>query len=132
MTRAEWNTVVAFGVTVSLWLLPSVVGGIAGSESAIYEAVDSRLNEGVVAVLGASLLFVLPTNWARREATISWPDAARIDWGTILLFGAGLVFGAMLNQSGLAETIGQGLFATMGVSSVFAITAVSVLVALLI
>ena len=45
----------------------------------------------MVAVLGASLLFFLPTDWPKREFTLRWADAAKIDWGTVVLFGTGLI-----------------------------------------
>jgi sodium-dependent dicarboxylate transporter 2/3/5 len=37
----------------------------------IYVLLDDRLDEGIVAVLGASLLFILPTNWKERRATLT-------------------------------------------------------------
>ncbi|APH46022.1 anion transporter [Microbacterium sp. 1.5R] len=132
ISRAEWNTIIAFALTVILWFLPSLVGLFAGTESEVYLFLDERLNEGIVAVVGAALLFVLPTNWRKRKATLTWSDAARIDWGTILLFGTGIIFGAMLSASGLAETIGEGLFNTFGVTSALALTALAVGLAILI
>jgi len=132
MSRAEKNTVIAFGVTVTLWLIPAVVGLVAGTDSTAYATVDDRLNEGVAAVIGASLLFILPINWARQEPTLTWKDAAKIDWGTILLFGTGIIFGALLSGTGLAETIGNGASGTLGITSTFAITAFAVVLAILI
>lgn len=132
MSRAELNTVIAFGVTVTLWLVPAVVGLVSGTESDAYALVDDRLNEGVVAVLGAALLFILPVNWSRREATMDWSDAAKIDWGTIVLFGTGIIFGSMLSATGLAETIGDGASNSLGITSAFAITAFGVVLAIII
>jgi hypothetical protein len=57
LSRAEKNTLIAFGVTVTLWMLPGVLALFLGNESSVYETVSGRLNEGIVAVLGASLLF---------------------------------------------------------------------------
>lgn len=131
-TRAEWNTIIAFTFTIVLWFLPSLVGLVLGAENPVSLFVDERLNEGIVAVVGAALLFILPTNWRKQEATLSWGDAAKIDWGTILLFGTGMIFGAMLSASGLADTIGGGLFDAMGSTSVFVITALAVGLAILI
>jgi sodium-dependent dicarboxylate transporter 2/3/5 len=58
--------------------------------------VSDRLDEGVVAVAGAALLFLLPVDWERREFTLRWSDASRIDLGTIVLFGTGIILGALL------------------------------------
>lgn len=132
MSRAEKNTVTAFAVTVTLWLVPAVVGLVSGTGSEAYALVDDRLNEGVAAVIGAALLFILPVNWSKQQATMTWKDAGKIDWGTILLFGTGIIFGAMLSGTGLAETIGNGAADTFGITSAFAITAFAVLLAIVI
>ncbi|WP_238986069.1 DASS family sodium-coupled anion symporter [Kocuria sp. SM24M-10] len=132
MSRAEKNTLIAFGLTVTLWLLPAFVSLFAGTESAAYIFLDDRLDEGIVAVLGASLLFILPTNWAKREATLTWSDAAKIDWGTIILFGTGIIFGSLLADTGLAETIGTGASENLNITNVVAITVFSAVLAVLI
>jgi sodium-dependent dicarboxylate transporter 2/3/5 len=132
LSRAEKNTLIAFAVTVTLWMVPGVVALVAGNDSAAYELISGRLNEGIVAVLGASLLFLLPTDWGKREYTLNWSDAARIDWGTILLFGTGIIFGALLEATGLAATIGEGSANALGLTSVFAITAFAVALAIII
>jgi sodium-dependent dicarboxylate transporter 2/3/5 len=130
MSRAERNTLIAFAATVSLWIFPAIVAIVAGGDSAAYETVSTRLDEGVAAILGASLLFMLPTDWKAREFTLRWGDAARIDWGTIVLFGSGVVFGTLLEETGLAETIGKGAFNALGISSAVAITVFGVLLAI--
>jgi sodium-dependent dicarboxylate transporter 2/3/5 len=132
LSRAERNTLIAFTVTVSLWILPGVVALVAGTDSTVYETVSGRLNEGIVAVLGASLLFLLPTDWGKREYTLNWSDAARIDWGTVLLFGTGIIFGALLADTGLAETIGTASADALGLTSTFAITAFAVVLAIVV
>ena len=50
---------------------------------------NARLPEAMVSLFGAILLFVLPTDLRRGQFTLSWRDAANIDWGTILLLAAG-------------------------------------------
>ena len=132
LSRAEKNTLIAFVVTVSLWILPGIVALIAGADSAAYETVGIRLDEGVVAVLGAALLFMLPVDWPKREFTLNWSDAARIDWGPIVLFGSGVIFGTLLADSGLAETIGKGSYDALGLSSAVAITVFAVLLSILV
>ncbi len=129
---AERNTLIAFAVTVTLWITPGVVALVAGTESSAYETVSNRLDEGVVAVLGASLLFLLPTNWPKREFTLVWSDAAKIDWGTVVLFGTGIIFGSLLESSGLAETLGNGASDKLGLSSAFAITVFAALLAIVV
>jgi sodium-dependent dicarboxylate transporter 2/3/5 len=131
-SRAERNTLIAFVTTVTLWIFPGIIAVVAGTDSGLYETVSDRLDEGVVAVLGASLLFLLPTSWSKREFTLNWSDAARIDWGTIVLFGTGIIFGALLSSTGLAKTIGTSSANALGLSSVFLITAFAVVLAILV
>ncbi|MCP8999364.1 DASS family sodium-coupled anion symporter [Pseudarthrobacter sp. RMG13] len=132
MSRAEVNTLIAFGFTVSLWLLPAVASLVTGTDAAFYLFLDDRLDEGIVAVLGASLLFVLPVNWKERRATLTWSDAARIDWGTIILFGTGIIFGSLLAATGLAESIGAAASQNLNITNIVAITAFSAILAVLI
>ncbi|WP_418605953.1 SLC13 family permease [Georgenia sp. SUBG003] len=92
----------------------------------------ARLNEGAVAVVAASLLFLLPIDFSRRQFTISWNDAAKIDWGTILLFGAGITLGSLLGSTGLAETMGGALSDLLGVSSLLGLTLLATVIAVII
>jgi sodium-dependent dicarboxylate transporter 2/3/5 len=131
-SQAERNTLIAFGVTVTLWIFPGVIALIAGTDSGLYETISGRLNEGIVAVMGASLLFLLPTDWKAREFTLNWSDAATIDWGTILLFGTGIIFGSLLDSTGLAGSIGEGSAHLLGLTSTFAITLFAVILAIVI
>jgi sodium-dependent dicarboxylate transporter 2/3/5 len=132
LSRAEKNTLIAFGVTVSLWIFPGVIALLFGNESDIYGTVSARLDEGTVAVFGAALLFLLPTDWESREFTLRWRDAAAIDWGTIVLFGTGIIFGSLLADTGLAETIGNSVAESLGMSSAVAITIFAVLLAIVV
>ena len=132
MSRKEKNTLIAFAVAVTLWIVPGIVAIIAGDDSKAYEDVSGRLDEGIVAILAASLLFILPTNWQKREFTLTWNEAKEIDWGTILLFGSGIIFGSLLADTGLAETIGTWGADTLGVSTELTITIFAVVLAILI
>ncbi|WP_447007700.1 SLC13 family permease [Saccharothrix isguenensis] len=132
LSRAEKNTLIAFGVTVTLWIVPGVVALVAGNDSDVYGAISDRLDEGIVAVLGASLLYLLPTDWRKREFTLRWRDAAEIDWGTILLFGTGIIFGSLLASTGLAKTLGDSASAALGLSSVVPITIFAVVLAIVV
>lgn len=132
LSRAEKNTLIAFGVTVTLWIVPGILALFLGNESEVYIAVSDRLDEGMVAVFGAALLFLLPTDWQNREFTLRWSDAAKIDWGTIVLFGSGIIFGSLIAETGLAETIGTSVDDALGLTSTIAITIFAVLLAIIV
>jgi sodium-dependent dicarboxylate transporter 2/3/5 len=132
MSRGEKNCLIVFFTAVALWILPGVVALIAGEEAAIYTNLLNRLDEGTVAIVAASLLFLLPVNWAERRFTMNWNEAAGIDWGTILLFGCGIALGTLMGETGFAEVIGTSIADTLGFTSLLAITGVSALIAILI
>ena len=132
LSRGEKNTLLVLAFALVGWFLPGFVGLVAGDDSDAYTQVSEAANEGTVALLAAAALFLLPVSWQERKFTINWNQAARIDWGTVLLFGGGIVLGSMLSETGLAEEIGTSISDALGVSSVFGITVVVVVIAVLI
>jgi sodium-dependent dicarboxylate transporter 2/3/5 len=131
LTRGERNTLLVFGLAVALWLAPGLVGAISGEGSPLYAGLGARMDEGTAAILAAALLFVLPVNWRQREFTLTWPQAARIDWGTILLFGSGIVLGGLMGSTGLAELMGGAMAASLGVATPLTLTILATLIAVL-
>jgi sodium-dependent dicarboxylate transporter 2/3/5 len=111
---AEKNVVVVFALVCALWAWPA---------TASYE--------WAVALGGAGLLLSVPTDVRRREPTLPWRHAVRIDWGTILLFGGGIALGRLMFETGLAETIGRALVRVSGAESVWALTAVAIVAGVL-
>ena len=118
----ERNVVIAFSLTVALWVLPGVVALVGGAASPLARDVQRLLPEGVVALLGAALLFLLPVNWRERRFTMTWSQAAKVDWGTLMLFGGGLSLGAAMFRTGLARAVGDGLLHLTGAHSLAALT----------
>ena len=124
VTRGQRNVMIAFFTTVALWLLPGVFAITGYGGSGFARAYASMVPESVAAMIGAILLFLLPTHWAARRFTISWEEASRIDWGIVLLFGGGLSMGALADATGLTTAMGRGLAASMDQPSAFMLTAV--------
>jgi sodium-dependent dicarboxylate transporter 2/3/5 len=83
------------------------VGTVAGTGSWFYLEVQDRVDPAVAALVAATFLFVTPVRWKRREFTMTWEDATRIEWGTILLIGTGLTLGRLLVSTGLAQVLGE-------------------------
>jgi sodium-dependent dicarboxylate transporter 2/3/5 len=118
----ERNVLIAFCVTVILWVAPGAVALARGAEDPLYRWFNARLPESIAALFGAILLFVLPTNLRRGEFTISWRNAANIDWGTILLFGGGLALGELMFSTGLAKWMGEGIAHALQANTVLGLT----------
>jgi sodium-dependent dicarboxylate transporter 2/3/5 len=110
----------AFGLAVMLWLLPGLLSAGGVKPGSPLGAVTGRFEESVVALLAALLLFVWPVGDRRA---LGWDDAARIDWGTLMLFGGGLSLGKMMFDTGLADALGRGVLSATGVESLWGLTA---------
>jgi sodium-dependent dicarboxylate transporter 2/3/5 len=132
LSRGEINTLIVFALAIVLWLLPTAVGLIGGRNARLHVLLAERLDPSVVAVLAAALLFALPLNWRRHEFTLTWADAVRIDWGTVLLIGTGMTLGRLMADTGLAELVGKSLAAGLGSASPFVVYTVAAGIAILI
>jgi len=122
MSPGQRNVALAFGGTVLLWVLPGLLGLRGTGASAIDQVYSSPVPEGVAAILGAALLFVLPIDWKTRRFTLTWEEAARIDWGIVLVYGGGLALGELAFSTGLAAALGQPLVGGAGVHTTLALT----------
>ena len=121
-TAGQRNILAAFILTAALWVLPGIAAIVLGADSPASRTLTSLLPEGVVALVGATLLFVLPVSWKERRFTVSWSDVARIDWGTLMLFGGGLALGGAMFRTGLADAVGHALTSVTGARSLVALT----------
>ncbi|MBM4388869.1 MAG: DASS family sodium-coupled anion symporter, partial [Deltaproteobacteria bacterium] len=126
MTRGEKNTLFAFLLVVILWTLPGFLGIFSGHGSGIYSAYTSRVHEAVAALAGAVLLFFLPVNFREKKFTITWEQAERIDWGTIILFGSGLSLGALMFATGLGDYLGNAILGFAGKIGLLELTAIAI------
>mgnify|MGYP001210286735 CR=1 FL=1 len=124
--RGEKVTMLAFGLAVAGWLGTGAVQLF--DWPAAQEWLKGHLSEGGIGLLAASLLFLLRTEGGRPALT--WSEATRIDWGTLLLLGGGLSLGELVQRSGLAEAIGTGVVSGLGISSLWALVAVSAFLAI--
>ena len=122
MSRGQRNVLIAFGVTVVLWLLPGLLAIAGVGQSAFARAYNAAVPESVAAMTGAVLLFVLPLHWPARQFTLKWEEAVGIDWGIILLFGGGLAMGELAFSTGLAEAMGRGITSWLPVQSEASLT----------
>jgi sodium-dependent dicarboxylate transporter 2/3/5 len=132
LRRGEANVLIAFGVTVLLWIAPGLLSIFLNAKDPLLVWYNAHLPEAAAALIGAGLLFVLPVNFRKSEFTSTWKNAAEIDWGTVLLFGCGLTFGALMFNSGLAESMGAALLSALGLKSLWSITLMSIVLAVVI
>jgi len=129
-SRGQKSVATAFAVTAALWITPGLFALVMGEDSPVYRELGARIPESAAALIGALLLFLLPGN--DRERAITWDEAARIDWGVILLYGGGFALGVLSFQTGLAEAVGRGLTGVIPLRGEFGLLVASVIVAVLV
>jgi solute carrier family 13 (sodium-dependent dicarboxylate transporter), member 2/3/5 len=129
-TRGQINTLIAFGVAVVLWIMPGILQLPWLEVRWLAQWMGTHLPESVVAIIAAILLFTLPVNLSQRSFTLSWAEAVKIDWGTILLFGGGLALGSLMFKTGVAEEMGFGFTRLLGVQTLWVLTGVSIAMAI--
>ena len=131
LTVAQRNVLIAFGTTIVLWITPGFFALTGTEASAFATRYAESVPEAVAAVLGAFLLFVLPVDWSTRRFTLTWDQAARIDWGIVFLYGGGLAMGSLAFSTGLADAIGRGVTAWLPSQGTLALTATFTAVAII-
>jgi sodium-dependent dicarboxylate transporter 2/3/5 len=130
-TCGQVNTLVAFAVAVTLWVLPGVVQAVMPDAKRLIDFFGSKgqMPEATVALIAALLLFVLPVNLREGRMTLTWQEAVRIDWGTLLLFGGGMALGDLMFKTGVADALGNWAVAKTGTQSVWGLTAAMIVLA---
>lgn len=131
MDRAQKVVVACFAITVTMWVVPGLVAAVLGSSHPTAALLSRHLPESAAAVIGGSLLFLLPGHREPRRPVLGWAQAANIDWGTLMLFGGGLSLGGAMFRTGLATSLGDGLVAWTGSTSLVALTCLFCWVAIL-
>jgi len=132
MKAGEINSIIAFFVTVLLWIIPGVLAVIYGTESDFYKTYNNHLPEAVAALIGASMLFLLPVSRKKLEFTINWKDVVKIDWGTLILFGGGLSLGNLMFETKFADYLGTSFISFSGLDSVWGITFAAIFIAIIV
>jgi sodium-dependent dicarboxylate transporter 2/3/5 len=131
VNRGERNTAIAFGAAVSLWMYPGLVELIAGRKILGADWLVNHLPEETIGLAAGLLLFLLPVDLKRWRFTLTWQQGARIDWGTILLFGGGLSLGTMIFNTKLAEAIGEGMISQLGQPGLWLLIAAGIVLSLI-
>ncbi len=112
LNSSQKKVVMVMVMTMVLWILPSLATLSLGAEKEISKLLTSRLPEGMVGLFMGTLLFFIPDG--KGKQLLSWDDAHKIDWGTLILFGAGISLGELVFQTKLAAVLGSHLpFATL-------------------
>ncbi len=76
----------------------------------------SMVTDASIAMAGALLLFIIPSDLAKKEFLLDWKTAAGIPWDIIILFGGGFALAQGFVESGLSLWIADQLSSLEGTS----------------
>ncbi len=104
MSAAEKLSVTIFGLTALLWITHGWI------ENAFNLP---KIDDATIAIAGAMLMFMTPTDRSCSTRVLSWKHAESIPWGVLILFGGGLALAKGVTHTGLDIWIGEQI-ATIG------------------
>lgn len=113
MSRGEKNVLFVLCLAAVLWLLPSAASLLLGEDATAAKLLSDHLDEGVVAIFSACLLFILPRD-TEGSPVLEAKDVSLIEWDVMLLFGCGITLGSLMKTTGLSDVIGKGLTKVVG------------------
>lgn len=99
MGRGETIVGVVFVLTAAAWMFQPLLS----------ETLLPWLNDTVIAIAAAIILFLIPADLRTRTFIMDWETARSMPWGVLLLFGGGLALAGVISSSGLAEWIAESL-----------------------
>jgi sodium-dependent dicarboxylate transporter 2/3/5 len=86
------------------------------------------LNDPVIAMTGALLLFVIPVNFKKHEFTLDWATAVKLPWSILILFGGGLSLAKAVRANGVGEFFGSQAVQLQGIPPFLIVIAVITMV----
>jgi solute carrier family 13 (sodium-dependent dicarboxylate transporter), member 2/3/5 len=117
---AEKRVLVIFVCTALLWITKDLINKLGWI----------KLDDTMIALIGAISLFVVPAGTEKKEALLQWDDTKKMAWGILLLFGGGIALASALEKAGLIQQLGSWFaqFAGNGFVLVFLVTLISLFV----
>jgi sodium-dependent dicarboxylate transporter 2/3/5 len=100
ITVPEIRVAIVFVLMASTWILRPMLIKIPAL---------AALDDSLIAIAGAILLFLLPSGEKSDPLLLRWKYAEQLPWGVLLLFGGGLTLAGAVSRTGLAAWIGGGL-----------------------
>lgn len=98
LSREEKLVIAIFSITCFLWILQQPINLLLKSE---------MLNDTNVAMLGGSLMFILPTSFKKPKFLLEWEDTRNMAWGILILFGGGLCLAKGLSDAQIIQLVGK-------------------------
>jgi len=119
MTTPEKRVLYIFCTTALLWITRDLI-----NKTGLL-----KLDDNMIAVFGALLLFIVPSGNKNGMSTklLVWSDTSKMAWGILLLFGGGIALAGALEKVGLIGILGKWLSGFSGTSLIALILVVAIL-----
>lgn len=121
LSAPEKRVLVIFIFTALLWITKDIIN----TAQSLF-----KLNDSMIALLGAILMFITPSGGAENKPILVWKDTRNMAWGILILFGGGITLAAQLEQAGLIQSLGEWIarYAQGGILLLFIVTIVSIFI----
>ena len=129
ISKPEARAAMVFALVALLWV--SRLWVVRFLDSSGYDTLAGFSGSHVdmmIAMLGAVLMFLVPAGNGEKRALLSWPEAEKLPWGVLILFGGGIALGGAVKASGLSLWMGNQLEPLNFLPAIFFIGAVVLLV----
>ena len=115
MSRQEKTVLFIFGLVATLWI----------TRSFIKIEQFKFITDSTIAMAGALLLFIIPSNLKKGEFLLDWKTACKIPWDILILFGGGFALAKGFTDSGLTLAIANQLYILQGSNLLLIIVAIT-------
>jgi len=95
--KEEKLVMIIFGITSFLWIFQQGLNLVVGKE---------MFNDTNIAMMGGSLMFIVPSNFKELTFLLHWRDTEKLSWGILILFGGGLCLAQGLSNAGIIQAVG--------------------------
>lgn len=96
MRLPEKRVLAIFLCTAALWITRDLINQLG----------IVKIDDNMIAIFGALLLFVLPSGEAKGKL-LEWSDTKNMQWGILLLFGGGITLANAMEKAGLMDMLGK-------------------------
>jgi sodium-dependent dicarboxylate transporter 2/3/5 len=119
MKQPEKRVLFVFLLTALLWITRDLINKLGWF----------RLDDNMIAVFGALLLFIIParTTDEGQKKILEWRDTGSMAWGILLLFGGGITLASAMEKAGLITLLGNWIAGFSGSNVLVIILVVTVL-----
>ncbi len=124
MKPAERRIAAVFAVVAAAWILRPLLKDL-------WPGGFGRLDDAGIAIIGALILFLLPSGGKTGERVLDWDTAQKIPWGVLLIFGGGLSLASAMTRNGVAEYLGGMFSGFAGAGPLVLILAVTTMIVFL-